>query len=86
MVDFEDLSDAVIQDDLFQPLLTFPNVLITGHQAFFTEHPLQNLTQNTLSKYYRYGTRAYAVPIKLILSRNALPNRSRNIMLNTLLF
>jgi D-lactate dehydrogenase len=46
---FEDLSDAVIQDDLFQRLLTFPNVLITGHQAFFTENALQNIAQTTLS-------------------------------------
>src|SRR5690606_2826797 len=34
---FEDLSGQVIQDDTFVRLLTFPNVLITGHQAFFTE-------------------------------------------------
>jgi D-lactate dehydrogenase len=31
----EDLSDQVILDDVFARLLTFPNVLITGHQAFF---------------------------------------------------
>lgn len=46
---FEDLSDAVIQDDVFQRLLTFPNVLITGHQAFFTENALQNIAETTLS-------------------------------------
>src|SRR5690606_15342603 len=33
---FEDLSGQVIQDDTFVRLLTFPNVLITGHQAFFS--------------------------------------------------
>jgi hypothetical protein len=33
---FKDLSDEVIQDDLFQRLLTFPNVLVTGHQGFLT--------------------------------------------------
>ena len=33
---FEDLSGEVIQDDVLQRLLTFPNVLLTGHQAFFT--------------------------------------------------
>lgn len=32
---FEDLSERVIQDDVFQRLLTFPNVLISGHQGFF---------------------------------------------------
>ena len=46
---FEDLSNEVIQDDLFQRLLTFPNVLITGHQAFFTENALQNIAETTLS-------------------------------------
>jgi D-lactate dehydrogenase len=34
---FEDLSNGFIADDVFARLLTFPNVLITGHQAFFTE-------------------------------------------------
>ena len=33
---FQDLSSEIIQDDAFQRLLTFPNVLVTGHQAFFT--------------------------------------------------
>jgi D-lactate dehydrogenase len=46
---FENLSDAVIQDDVFQRLLTFPNVLITGHQAFFTENALKNIAETTLS-------------------------------------
>ncbi|NES25397.1 MAG: 2-hydroxyacid dehydrogenase, partial [Symploca sp. SIO3E6] len=46
---FEDLSNEVIQDDLFQRLLTFPNVLITGHQAFFTDNALHNIAQVTLS-------------------------------------
>ena len=32
---FQDLSDQVIQDDVFGRLLTFPNVLVTGHQGFF---------------------------------------------------
>ncbi len=50
---FEDLSQRVVQDDVFSRLLTFPNVLITAHQAFFTEEALfaiatttaENLTQ-----------------------------------------
>ncbi|MEM7726426.1 MAG: 2-hydroxyacid dehydrogenase [Cyanobacteria bacterium P01_A01_bin.45] len=46
---FEDLSDEVIQDDIFQRLLTFPNVVITGHQAFFTRNALQNIAQTTIS-------------------------------------
>ena len=46
---FEDLSNEVIQDDVFARLLTFPNVLITGHQAFFTREALQAIAETTLS-------------------------------------
>ena len=45
---FQDFSSQVIQDDLFARLLTFPNVLITGHQAFFTEEALRAIAQTTL--------------------------------------
>lgn len=45
---FEDLSDSVIRDDIFARLLTFPNVLITGHQAFFTSDALSQITSTTL--------------------------------------
>ncbi len=46
---FEDLSDSVIQDDTFSRLLTFPNVLITGHQAFFTVEALQAIADTTIA-------------------------------------
>jgi D-lactate dehydrogenase len=46
---FEDLSNYVIQDDVFARLLTFPNVLITGHQAFFTRNALERIAETTLS-------------------------------------
>jgi D-lactate dehydrogenase len=42
------LSDQVIQDDVFQRLLTFPNVLITGHQGFFTVEALSSIAETTL--------------------------------------
>jgi D-lactate dehydrogenase len=45
---FEDLSDQVIHDDVFSRLLTFPNVFITAHQAFFTEEALRNIADTTL--------------------------------------
>lgn len=45
---FEDLSGKVIQDDLFARLLTLPNVLITGHQAFFTRNALQRIAETTI--------------------------------------
>lgn len=44
---FEDLSAQIIKDDAFMRLLTFPNVLITGHQAFFTRNALQAIAQTT---------------------------------------
>lgn len=46
---FEDLSNSIIQDDVFERLLTFPNAIVTGHQAFFTENALKNIAQTTLS-------------------------------------
>ncbi len=45
---FEDLSGHVIQDDVFARLLSFPNVLVTGHQAFFTAEALQGIAMTTL--------------------------------------
>lgn len=45
---FQDLSDQVIQDDVFGRLLTFPNVLITGHQGFFTVEALSSIAKTTL--------------------------------------
>jgi D-lactate dehydrogenase len=45
---FEDQSGVVIQDDVFMRLLSFNNVLITGHQAFFTAEALHSIAQITL--------------------------------------
>jgi D-lactate dehydrogenase len=51
---FEDLSDRVIRDDVFSRLLTFPNVLITGHQAFFTEEAMRNIADTTIANITAY--------------------------------
>ena len=45
---FEDLSHEVITDDTLARLLTFPNVVITGHQAFFTQDALHSIAETTL--------------------------------------
>jgi D-lactate dehydrogenase len=45
---FEDLSNNIIKDDVFERLLTFPNVVITGHQGFFTRDALDNIAHTTL--------------------------------------
>ncbi len=46
---FRDLSSAGIQDDVFARLLTFPNVVVTGHQGFFTEDALAAIASTTLA-------------------------------------
>ena len=46
---FEDFSNTVLQDDVFARLLTFSNVVITGHQAFFTREALDAISTVTLN-------------------------------------
>ena len=46
---FDDLSSEIIDDDVLQRLLTFPNVLMTGHQAFLTEEALTAIAETTLA-------------------------------------
>ena len=46
---FKDLSGSIIEDDDIQRLMSFPNVLLTGHQAFFTEDALAQIASITLN-------------------------------------
>jgi D-lactate dehydrogenase len=46
---FRNLSDNVLQDDVLARLLTFPNVLVTSHQAFLTHEALSNIATTTLA-------------------------------------
>lgn len=46
---FQDLSSQVIADDVFARLVTFPNVLITGHQGFFTHEALTGIADTTIA-------------------------------------
>jgi len=46
---FEDFSNEVIEDDVLARLMTFPNVLVTSHQAFFTKDALRNIAETTLN-------------------------------------
>ncbi len=59
---FEDLSTEIIMDDLFMRLTTFPNVLITGHQGFFTNKALNKIALTTLKN------------IELVLKGEPCPN------------
>jgi len=61
---FEDLSEKVIQDDMFVRLETFPNVLITAHQAFFTNEAVHNISETTfenIKEYFETGKSANQV-------------------------
>jgi D-lactate dehydrogenase len=46
---FRDLSSTVIPDDVIQRLISFPNVIVTGHQAFFTREALGTILETTLA-------------------------------------
>lgn len=45
---YEDKSDKIIDDDVLARLLSFNNVIVTSHQAFFTKEALQNIAETTL--------------------------------------
>ena len=55
---FEDRSSEVLKDDVFARLLTFPNVLVTGHQAFLTDHALRCIAQTTLQSLTEFESSA----------------------------
>ncbi|RPJ81670.1 MAG: 2-hydroxyacid dehydrogenase, partial [Acidobacteria bacterium] len=65
---FRDLSGQVIQDDTFARLQTFPNVVITGHQAFFTREALTKIADTTLGNVTAFETGQgtfYEVPLEV---------------------
>ena len=51
---FEDRSGLILGDDVFARLLTFPNVIITGHQAFFTREALLNIAGTTIDNITKF--------------------------------
>ncbi len=54
---FEDLSGEVLQDDELSRLLTFPNVLVTAHQAFLTQEALHEIARVTTANLLRFAER-----------------------------
>ena len=55
---FSDLSEYIIEDDVLTRLMTFPNVLITAHQAFFTQNALNEIAQTTfenITSFFKEG-------------------------------
>ena len=64
------LHTLVMTDDLFARLMTFPNVLVTGHQAFLTDHALTGIAETTiesLGEYERTGRCTHAVTSAAVL-------------------
>ena len=53
---YEDRSEQIITDDTFARLLSFPNVLVTGHQAFFTREALEAIATTTLANATAFAT------------------------------
>jgi D-lactate dehydrogenase len=53
---FEDLSGEVLQDDVLARLFSFPNVLITSHQAFLTEEALREISRVTIQNLRRFAS------------------------------
>lgn len=52
---FRDLSSSVITDDVLQRLVSFPNVIVTGHQAFFTREAITTISETTLRSVTEYA-------------------------------
>jgi D-lactate dehydrogenase len=63
---FRDLSSTVIPDDVIQRLVSFPNAIVTGHQAFLTREALSTILETTLASISDFAAgRPLANEIKL---------------------
>lgn len=51
---FEDYSSTIVQDDVLARLVSFPNVIMTSHQAFLTEEALQKIAEVTLFNLHQF--------------------------------
>ena len=63
---FQDLSDKILQDDILARLLTFPNVLITSHQAFLTNEALRNIAETTLQSISEFAQKGVISAEKVV--------------------
>ena len=52
---FRDLSSTVVTDDVFERLLSFPNVIVTGHQAFFTREAITTICETTINSFSEFA-------------------------------
>ena len=63
---FRDLSEKIVSDRLFRRLITLPNVLITGHQAFFSHEAMHSIATTTLANVQHF--QAGRVDPKMLVS------------------
>lgn len=63
---FHDLSGEVLQDDVLARLLTFPNVIVTSHQAFLTREALGNIAETTLSNVTAFEQGTQPLPNEVV--------------------
>jgi D-lactate dehydrogenase len=54
---FEDWSSRIVTDDVLMRLTTFPNVVVTSHQAFFTREALSNIAATTMANIREFRTK-----------------------------
>ncbi len=53
---YRDWSSTVVSDDVFERLLSFPNVIVTGHQAFFTREAISTICQTTIDSVSEFAS------------------------------
>ncbi|MEZ4815436.1 MAG: 2-hydroxyacid dehydrogenase [Bdellovibrionota bacterium] len=64
---FEDLSEKILQDDQLARLLSFHNVLLTSHQAFFTKEALENIAATTVENILNYTQKREFIASSLVI-------------------
>jgi D-lactate dehydrogenase len=63
---FKDLSSTIIKDDIIQRLMSFSNVLITGHQGFFTHEAMEKIAVTTLDNITKIGGQLGLAPANTV--------------------
>lgn len=72
---FQDLSNKILRDDTLARLLTFPNVLITSHQAFLTNEALNNIAMTTLESVREFRDTGTVDSAKVVSAESFLNQR-----------
>lgn len=70
----EDLSGEVLQDDELSRLLTFPNVLVTAHQAFLTREALSEIARVTKTNLLRYANQTTLIEGSVLVKQQGNPS------------